>query len=413
MRDYHQRWLESRLQDALEDTPVVLLNGARQTGKSTLAQTCADAARGSYLTLDDPTLLAAASADPVSFIEHSEKLVVIDEVQRAPELFLAIKRNVDRNRKSGRFLLTGSADIFMLPQLSDSLAGRMEVLTLHPMAQGEVENFQPGLIPALFANRLATDARPNGNANLAARLVSGGFPEALSRSRADRRQAWFDAYVTTITQRDVRELSNINDLTALPRLLKLLAVRSGALLNVAELSRAAGIAQATLHRYLTLLETTFLFQPLPAWHANLGKRLIKAPKTYLLDSGLACALSGVDTATLASVPHYGGLLETFVLGELRRQCAAQTSPPKLFHYRSAGGVEVDFVLEDMAGRCVGIEVKATKSLGEKHFSGLRDLQEASGKKFCCGIVLYGGSEIAAFGHQLYAVPLSVLWSAES
>lgn len=195
--------------------------------------------------------------------------------------------------------------------------------------------------------------------------------------------------------------------------MNLLAVRSGSLLNVAELARAAGIAQATLHRYLTLLEATFLFQPLPAWHANLGKRLIKAPKAYLLDSGLACALSGVDAATLANVPHYGGLLETFVLGELRRQCAAQASPPKLFHYRSAGGVEVDFVLEDTAGRCVGIEVKATKSLGEKHFSGLRDLQAASGKKFCCGIVLYGGTEIAAFGPQQYAVPLSVLWRAES
>lgn len=412
MRDYHQRWLASRLSDALGDTPVVLLNGARQTGKSTLAQACADAAKGSYLTLDDPTLLAAALADPVSFIERSEKLIIIDEVQRAPELFLAIKRNVDRNRKPGRFLLTGSADVFMLPQLSESLAGRVEVLTLQPMAQAEVENCQPELIPALFADRLPSDAIPQGIADLAKRLISGGFPEALARSRADRRQAWFDAYVTTITQRDVRELSNISDLTALPRLLNLLAARSGSLLNGAELARTAGIAQATLHRYLTLLEATFLFQPLPAWHANLGKRLIKAPKAYLLDSGLACALSGVDAATLANAPHYGGLLETFVLGELRRQCAAQTSPPKLFHYRSAGGVEVDFVLEDAAGRCVGIEVKATKSLGEKHFSGLRDMQAAVGKKFCCGIVLYGGAEFATFGPQLHAVPLSVLWSAE-
>lgn len=187
-------------------------------------------------------------------------------------------------------------------------------------------------------------------------------------------------------------------------------MRSGGLLNVAELSRAAGIAQATLHRYLTLLEATFLLQPLPAWHANLGKRLIKAPKTYLLDSGLACAISGVDTTTLADVPHYGGLLETFVLGELRRHCAAQTSPPKLFHYRSAGGVEVDFVIEDAAGRCVGIEVKATKSLGEKHFSGLRDLQEAAGRKFCCGIVLYSGEQAAPFGEKLCALPLARLWT---
>lgn len=434
MEDYHPRWLEARLRDALTDTPVVLINGARQTGKSLLAETLAEARAGHYLTLDDPTALAAAQRDPVSFIAGEERLLVIDEVQKAPGLFAAIKRNVDRDRHAGRFLLTGSADVLMLPSAAESLAGRMEVLTLHPLARGEISHAKPQFTQQLFANKpaallpsppgrgggsqrgtdpMSVPRKPAGGegesyastSHLIPHIATGGYPEALTRKRADRRRAWFESYVTTITQRDIRELSNISDLTALPRLLKLLATRSGALMNVAELARASGVPQVTLHRYLALLEASFLFQPLSAWHANLGKRLIKAPKAYLLDSGLACAVSGVDAATLIDAPHYGGLLETFVLGELRRECAALPEPPKVFHYRSAGGVEVDFVIEDPAGRCVGIEVKASSSLSDKHFNGLRDLEAGLGKRFHCGVVLYGGRERVRFGERLWAVPL--------
>ncbi|MGQ0619688.1 MAG: ATP-binding protein [Panacagrimonas sp.] len=418
MEDYHPRWLESRLRDALSDTPVILLNGARQTGKSMLAETFSKAHAGRYLTLDDPTALAAAERDPVSFIAGEDRLLVIDEVQKSPGLFAAIKRNVDRNRRPGRFLLTGSADVLMLPSAAESLAGRMEVLTLHPLAQGEIAHAKPKFIQQIFANKpAALLPSPTGrgvggegesakvSAQLTTLIATGGYPEALTRKRADRRRAWFESYVTTITQRDIRELSNISDLTALPRLLNLLAVRSGGLTNVAELARVSGVPQVTLHRYLALLEASFLFRPLPAWHANLGKRLIKTPKAYLLDSGLACAVSGVDATTLIDAPHYGGLLETFVLGELRRECAALPEPPKVYHYRSAGGVEVDFVIEDAAGRCVGIEVKASSSLGDKHFNGLRDLEAGLGKRFHCGVVLYGGSERVRFGERLWAVPV--------
>ncbi|MDB5967582.1 MAG: hypothetical protein JWQ90_32 [Hydrocarboniphaga sp.] len=408
MSDYHPRWLEHRLADALADTPVVLINGARQTGKSTVVQAIAAARSGRYLTLDDPTALAAATADPASFIAGAKDLLVIDEVQKAPGLFAAIKRSVDKDRRPGRFLLTGSADIFMLPGAAESLAGRMEVLTLHPLAQGEIGGATPGFIQSLFANQSISFLPASGSGQgegLAARIVAGGFPEALTRKRADRRRAWFDAYVTTITQRDIRELSNISDLTALPRLLSLLAVRSGALANVAELARASGVPQATLHRYVALLEASFLYQPLPAWHANLGKRLIKAPKAYLLDSGLACALSGIDATSLGSAPHYGALLETYVLGELRRENSALPSPHKIYHYRSAGGVEVDIVIENAAGDCVGIEVKASSSLGERHFNGLKDLQAALGARFRCGVVLYGGEQTLRFGERLWAAPM--------
>ena len=268
---------------------------------------------------------------------------------------------------------------------------------------------RPKIVAELFANRPPAVAH-GGKPGLPARLAAGGFPEAARRAGGESRLAWFESYVTAITQRDIRDLSAIEGLTALPRLLSLLALRSGGLLNGAELSRSAGIAQATLRRYLALLEATFLLQPLPAWHANLGKRLIKAPKTYLLDSGLACALSGVDTASVAAAPHYGGLLETFVLGELRRLLSGAPGAPRVYHYRSAGGIGVDFVLEDAAGRLVGIEVKATQNLGERQFSGLKDLAQAAGERFACGIVLYGGRETLRFGEKFHAVPIAALWS---
>lgn len=410
MENYHPRWLSARITDALSDTPVVLLNGARQTGKSTLAQAVCDARGGRYLTLDDPTVLAAARADPLAFAATGAVLTVIDEVQKAPGLFPAIKHAVDRDRQPGRFLLTGSADVSLLPSVSESLAGRMEVLGLQPLAQGEIAGLAPNLIEHLFANappEAALCPPPAGSeSTLARRIGVGGFPEALNRARTDRRLAWFGAYVSTVTQRDVRNLSNIADTSALPRLLALLAARSGGLTNMAEFGRSCGLPQATLQRYLALLQATFLYQPLPAWHANLGKRLIKAPKTYLLDSGLACALCGLaDPAALPASPLYGAMLEGFVLGELRRIAAAMPVPPGIFHYRSAGGVEVDFVIEDTAGRCIAIEVKATKSLGDKHFSGLKDLQAALGQRFHCGVVLYGGEQRVRFGERLWAVPV--------
>lgn len=394
---------------ALGDTPVVLLNGARQTGKTTLAQAVANQQRGRYLTLDDPALWSAAVADPGSFIRAGEGLVVIDEVQKAPGLFVAIKREVDRDRSPGRFLLTGSADIFMLPDASESLAGRMEVLSLQPLARGELAGAEPDFIERAFANQPPIVDGADRE-SLAEQVGAGGFPEALTRRRTERRRAWFRAYVNTITQRDIRELANISDFALLPRLLNLLAARSGALANVAELARASDVPHATLHRYVSLLEASFLYQPLPAWHANFGKRLIKAPKVYLLDSGLACAVLGVESSSQLGAPDFGGLLETFVLGELRRIAAAMADPPSIFHYRSAGGVEVDFVIETAAGDCVGIEVKATASLGERHFSGLRDLEAGLGKRFRCGIVLYGGEHSVRFGPKLWAVPVEGMWS---
>src|SRR5579863_6913103 len=346
---------------ALKDSPVVLLHGARQTGKSTLVRHVAESARPCrYITLDDAPSLAAARSDPAAFLAGIEGPVAIDEVQRAPELFLAIKAEVDRHRVPGRFLLTGSANVLLIPQISESLAGRMEILTLWPFSQGEMATTPEAFIDAVFARVLPKlDAVPVDWPRLSRMLLTGGYPPAVARPTAERRLAWFGSYVTTILERDVRDLANIESLRVLPRLLTLVAARTSSLLNLSDLSRTSGIPLTTLNRYFALFETTFLVRLLPPWYTNLGKRLMKTPKVCLVDTGLAGYLLGLDTARFTADPTLrGALLETFVANELAKQASWSPRHPRIYHFRQANGAEVDLVLEDPAGRIVGIEVKA-------------------------------------------------------
>ncbi len=408
-----RRHLAREIQAALRDTPVVLLLGPRQCGKSTLVQSPAILRKGRYLTLDDPVVLAAAKGDPSGFVAGlGEGLTVLDEVQRAPELFLALKVAVDRDRRPGRFLLTGSANVLLLPRVADSLAGRMQVVELGPFSHGEIvgrrEGFLDVLFGATFPNRLRGEKMDREE--LVSMICLGGFPEVQGRKASTRRRAWFDSYLATVLQRDVRELANIQDVTAVPRLLSLLAARVGALVNHSLVSQAAGIPQSTLKRYQVLLERLFLVRLLPAWSGNLGKRLIQAPKLYLNDTGLLAHLQQATPEWLREDPvHLGPMLENFVVMELQKQLGWSTVCPGMFHWRTAGGQEVDVVLEDGRGRLVGIEIKATMSPGGKHFSGLRALKAAAGRRFQRGVVLYTGSEVVPFATDLYAVPLSALW----
>ena len=290
-----ERRLTPRLLDALGDRPVTLLVGARQSGKSTLALAVAGGSHPArYLTFDDPPTLAAAAGDPVGFLDGLAGDVVLDEVQLVPELFRALKATVDRDRRSGRFLLTGSAQVLLLPRLSESLAGRMEVLMLWPLSESEARGVPGSFVDAVFgAGQLSSGAfAPVDAADLCRLIVVGGFPEVRTLRDAGRRGAWFASYVTTILQRDVRDIANVDGLVTMPALLALLAARSAGMLNVSELSRSAGVKLTTLNRYLALLETVFLVQRLPAWSANLGKRLVKAPKLHFVDTGLAAHLSG-------------------------------------------------------------------------------------------------------------------------
>lgn len=395
---------------------MVLLHGARQTGKSTLARRIAgDPHPARYISLDDATKLAAATSDPQAFVRGLAGPVVIDEVQRAPGLFLALKRSVDEDRTPGRFLLTGSANVLLLPQLAETLVGRMEVLTLWPLSQGEVEGRREGLVDALFGEQgRSLPGSVGPPTDLWPRVRRGGYPEALARPTTERRDAWLGSYVTTLLQRDIRDLASIEGLADLPRLLGLVAANAGNLVSFAELSRDAGIAQTTLKRYLALLETSFLVQRIPPWSANLGKRLIKTPKLYLADTGLAAHLLGWGESDRPEVDATAGrLLENFVFMELTKAITWSRVQPRLFHFRTASGSEVDFVLEDRSGRCVGIEVKAGASLGEKDFRGLRTLRDAIGDRFRCGVVFYAGAEAVPFGDRLFAAPIVSLWSARS
>lgn len=409
----YRRFLTHPLTDALADSPVVLINGARQTGKTTLVQSLAPTRFATYFTLDDLGVLSAARSDPQGFIAGLSGSVILDEVQRAPELFPALKAAVDRQRTPGRFLLTGSANVLLLPKLSESLAGRMEVLTLWPLAQAELVGSAANLVDTLFSEQMPTgqDLPALAQDDLIRRLLGGGYPEPLTRSTPVRRRAWFNSYLTTILQRDVRDLANIEGLTELPRLLALLASRTGALLNQADVSRSAGLPYTTLLRYMTLLEATFLVQTLPAWSGNLGLRLVKAPKVLLTDTGLAANLLGLSTERLEQDGTLRGhLLETFVAMEIRKLSGWSRTQPNLFHWRTAAQQEVDLLLEDTSGRLVGIEVKASGTVTSSDFKGLRALQELTGNRFYRGVVLYTGGQVIPFGERLHAVPLSSLWN---
>lgn len=396
---------------ALKDTPVVLLHGARQTGKTTLVKAIARERGARYVTLDDHPTLEAALNDPPAFIQGLGRLAVIDEVQNAPNIFRAIKAAVDRDRRPGRFLLTGSANVLVLPRLGDSLAGRMEILPLHPFAQDELAGRKSTFIDQVFAARpKMTDPTALERKQIAARVIAGGYPEVMTRKDPARRDAWYGAYITSILQRDVRDISNITGLTDLPRLLQALAGRSSGLLNLADLSRTLDIPHSTMRRYMALLEATFLSTPVEAWHAHRGKRLVKAPKLHLADSGFAAHLAGIDKpADILNSASFGPLLETFVLNELRKLAGWSKVRVKAYHFRTEAGREVDIVLEDNKGRIVGIEVKAAMAVGSNDVAGLKHLREVAGDKWLRGILLHPGLGITPFDKDLHAVPLSALW----
>ncbi len=399
------------LEAALADTPVVLVVGPRQAGKTTLCQLAAGRRNARLLSLDDAATLAAAAADPAGFIAALDGPVVLDEVQKVPALLPAIKLAVDRRREPGRFLLTGSADVLALPRISESLAGRMEVLTLWPLSQGELAGRREGFVDAVFASAgMTLDVPGEPRADLVQRALRGGYPEAVARRDPERRQAWFRSYVATMLERDVRNLSGIEGLTDLPRLLSFLAARSASLLNVAEASRSLGLPHTTLTRYLTLLERAFLVRRLPAWASNRARRVVKTPRVWIPDTGLLGHLAGLSPARLAADPTAAGpLLETFVASELAKQLGWSRTRAEMFHFRTHGGSEVDIVLEAEDGRLAGVEVKAAAAVGPADLRGLGALREVAGTRFHRGIVLYTGREALPFGPGLWALPLSALW----
>ena len=406
----YPRYAEPRLLDALTDSPIVLIHGPRQCGKTTLARMVGEPQGFTYVTFDDDVARLAATADPFGFVTDLPQKTILDEVQRVPELFTSLKTVVDRMRVAGRFILTGSANVLLLPKLADSLAGRMEILRLHPLAQSELEQRAPTFLHALFGGGFKTRRTERLSSQLAERIAAGGYPAALARSSERRRATWYRDYLDALVQRDVRELARISSLDALPRLLALAAAQTARLLNVADLASPFQLSRPTIRDYVTLLERVFLLETLPPWHSNRLSRLVKTPKLHLGDTGLACALLGVDSVALtANRPLLGQLLETFVFQELRRQASWQDDLMAFFHYRDKDGAEIDIVIERGARALAGVEVKASATVTAADFRGLRKLKETVGRRFAGGVILYDGETSASFGDGLHAVPLRALW----
>jgi predicted AAA+ superfamily ATPase len=407
-----ERHIRPRVLEAMADTRVVALLGARQVGKSTLVQGIASRDHPArVLTLDDQATRAAASADPTGFVSGLEVPVVIDEVQRAPDLLLAIKARVDRDPRPGQFLLTGSANILTAPTIADALTGRAEYLRLAPFSQGELRGTREGFISGLFGGRWPeVSGAEVGRRAYAEVVAKGGYPDALDRTEA-RRARFFESYIETILQRDLQTIARVQDQADVRRLLSGIASISASLLNFDGLSRDLAIPANTLRAHTTLLETLFLTSRLEAWHNNLLKRVITTPKVYVNDSGLLCFLVGADAARLAEDGTTAGtVFETFVAMELLRQASWEEQPPRLFHYRDRDGREVDLVLERRDGSVAAVEVKTAASVSSRDFRGLRHLRERLGERFKAGVLLYTGESTVPFEDRLAAVPLSGLWT---
>ena len=409
MLDY-PRLAERPLRDALADSPVVLIHGPRQCGKTTLARAVCDPQGYLYITFDDTVARNAARADPAGFVADLPSRAVLDEIQHVPALFSAIKQAVDRDRTPGRFVLTGSTNVLLLPDLADSLAGRMEILRLHPLAQVELARRLPTFLDSLFGSGFPVRQTLRLGRELAERVAAGGYPAALARPAGPRRHRWYRDYAQVIVERDVRDLARVQALHALPRLLTLAAGQSAHMINVSDLSAPFQVSRQTIRDYVTLLARVFLLEELPPWHRNHLSRLVKTPKLHLCDTGLAAALLGVDGAGLWNNRELlGQLLETFVLQELRRQATCDDASPVFHHYRDKDGVEVDIVIERGPTAIAGVEVKASATVTAADFRGLRKLRQTAGSAFRGGVVLYDGEVGAGFGDGLYAVPMRFLW----
>lgn len=405
--DYVPRRATELVSEALGDTRVVIINGARQVGKSTLAErVLREAPRRQARFLDDPQTRLAAESDPVGFLDF-DGLMLIDEVQRVPGLWLAIKNSVDRDPRPGRFILTGSARLLALQSLPDALPGRSETIELWPLSQGEIDSEPDGFVNAAFGADavLSVGVSRLRRSDYLARIARGGYPAAVARDAPRRRDRFFASYLNEIVVADIKQVADIERAADMRRLIALLAARCAGMINMAKLASELTITEPTVRRYIQILETIYLIQLIPAWSSGATKRVTRAPKLMFVDPGLASYLQTPRTSEQA-----GGLMENFVMGELARQLTWSQTAAALYHYHDRDGHEVDAVLEDNAGRVIGIEVKSAQSVRSEDLLGLRYLKGKLGSRMHAGYVLYCGADSLSFGDGLGCLPISALWT---
>lgn len=410
----YQRLIIKPIREALEDTPVNVVVGPRQVGKTTLCLQLLqlDAFKGQAITLDDPTMLSAAKADPLGFINQLDKHLIIDEIQRVPELLLSIKKLVDEDRNGRRIILTGSANVMVLPQVADSLAGRIEIHKLWPLSQSELQGKETNFLNNLVSAEGRFQNNKAGWGEVIEAIKTGGYPEAVLRSSDSRRGKWFESYIKSVLQKDIRDLSRIEGLIELPKIIHLLASRIGSTINLSEIGRLANIKNSTMYRYLSLLENVFMILRVPAWTPNTEGEFVKSPRFFMNDTGLLCHLMGENTKTLETNRTLTGhFLENFIVMEIIKQLTWTELYLKPFHFSMHKGAEVNLVLEDRQKNLYGIEIKSKASVNKADFKGLAKLAEIAGDKFKRGIVLYSGEHtVGGFGENLLAVPIGALWA---
>lgn len=405
------RHARSLVLDALADTRIVLVMGARQVGKTTLTRDIvADAYPAQALTLDDKTTRDAAEADPTGFVAGLDGPALIDEVQRAPGLLFAIKESVDLDPRPGRFLLTGSANILSAPKIYEALTGRVEIVQLWPLSQAEIESTTANFIDSLFAQRPPQlIAAPIGREAFVERVARGGFPEARLRT-GRRRDRWFESYLKTTVERDLRELSDARKLEEVPRLLRVLAARAANVFVARNIAGSLRITHETVQTYVTLLETIFLVRMIPSWRPGIGSREIQSPKVYLSDTGLLAHLLGGNERRIARDDQLTGkLLENFVVTELLKHATWAAVDVRQHHYRNRDE-EIDIVLESRSGDIAAIEVKAAATVTPRDYSVMTKLRDSRDDSFRAGVVIYTGPRTLPLGDRLWVVPVSALWA---
>lgn len=402
----YKRMASRLIEEARKDTPAILLHGPRQSGKTTLAQMQEGFA---YVSLDNPNTLHAVQHDPIGFVENLDSNTIIDEIQRAPELLPTLKWFIDRDRRPGRYLLTGSANLLHLSRVSESLAGRMEIVSLLPLAQAEINQRENRLIEMLFSDERPASPKEYSREHYIQTVLAGGFPEPVHRPQ-NRRKKWHLNYVRGIIERDLAQITRIRNPDSMQHLLRNLSSVTAQLLNVNRLATSLGLTQPTVDSYIRWLERVFLVYRLEAWHSQDNKRLVKAPKMHVIDTGICCALLGLGAGKLFDEPvRFGPLLETFAVQEIHKLASCSMLEYRLSHYRDQDQNEVDLIVENEDNRCLAVEVKASQTIAAKDFRGINRFADKIGSGLAAGIVLYLGDQVLSFGPQRYALPLAALF----